>query len=173
MNLGALSGLLTRAKALRASYYRIVDSRCVAEIDEIAHAVLYSWRYNPKGEFGVLYLSASPGCCWREKLKQVLGRATDLPPQSVGRFDVNLSKCLDITDTANRSMLAVTLDDLPRPSPFTPTQELARQARRSGFEAIIAPAAVGDDCHNLVVFKDKLTPPSSCTLDMGSIQSYP
>lgn len=151
----------------------MIDARYTAEIDEIAQTVLYSWRYNPKGEFGVLYLSSSPECCWREKLKQVHGRSDDLPPQAVGRFDCGLSKCLDLTEEASRGALSVSLDELLRPADFTTTQSLARQARRAGFEAIIAPSAIGADCKTLVVFKDKLVPPSFCTLTAGSIKAYP
>lgn len=151
----------------------MIDARYSTEIDEIVHSVLYSWRYNPKGEFGVLYLSSSPECCWREKLKQVHSRASDLPPQAVGNFDCNLSKCLDLTDEASRDALAVALDELLRPADFTMTQSLSREARRAGFEAIIAPLAIGTDCRSLVVFKDKLVPPSYCTLTPDSITAYP
>lgn len=151
----------------------MIDARYTAEIDETAHTVLYSWRYNPKGEFGVLYLSSSPECCWREKLKQAQGRASDLPPQAVGGFDNNLSKCLDLTDEACREGLAVGLDDLIQPADFEMTQKLASQARRAGFEGIIAPSAIGADCRTLVVFKDKLVPPSYCTLAPNSIKRYP
>ena len=151
----------------------MIDARRTVEIDEIAHTVLYSWRYNPKGEFGALYLSSSPECCWREKLKQVQGRSADLPPQAVGRFDSNLSKCLDLTDEACRKALALTVDDLIQPADFATTQNLARQTRRAGFCALIAPSAIGADCRTLVVFKDRLAPPSYCTLTPNSIKPYP
>jgi hypothetical protein len=151
----------------------MIDARYTAEIDEIAHTVLYSWRYNPKGEFGALYLSSSPECCWREKLKQVQGRASDLPTQAVGRFDCRLSKCLDLTDAVCCKTLGIALKDLIQTADFTMTQNLARQARRSGFEAIIAPSAIGSDCRSLVVFKDKLASHSHCTLMPNSIKTYP
>ena len=173
MNLAGLAALLTRAASADKTYYRMIDARYVEEIDEIAHTVLYSWRYNPRGEFGALYLSSSPECCWQEKLKQVRGRARDLSPQAIGRFDSNLSKCLDLTDTACRKALAVALEDLIQPAEFAATQSLAREARRAGFEAIIAPSAIGANCKTLVVFKDKLVPPSYCTLTRNSIKPYP
>lgn len=173
MNLAGLAALLTRGAAADKAFYRMIDARHVAEIDETAQTVLHSWRYNPKGEFGVLYLSSSPECCWKEKLKQVHGRASDLAPQAVGRFDCNLSKCLDLTDAACRKALSVAVDELIQPADFTPTQSLAREARRAGFEAIIAPSAIGVDCKTLIVFKDKLVPPAYCTLTPGSIKPYP
>lgn len=173
MNLSAVAGLLPRAASLKKAYYRMIDARHMAEIDEIAHTVLYSWRYNPKGEFGVLYLSSSPECCWREKLKQVHGRAADLPPQVVGAFEVDLAKCLDLTHAACLTALTVSRDELVQPADFAATQDLARHARRAGFEAIIAPSAIGTDCRTLVVFKDKLVSPSYCVLKPGSIKAYP
>lgn len=173
MNTAGLSKLLTHPASVRKSYYRLVDARYVVEIDETAHTVVYSWRYNPKGEFGVLYLSSSPECCWREKLKQVQGNAADLPAQVIGRFDVRLSKCLDLTDPVSLKALAVDTGDLTEPSDFATTQELARQARRIGFEAILAPSAIGAECHSLVVFKDKLVSPGLCTLTADSVKPYP
>lgn len=150
-----------------------MDARYASEIDEIAHAVLYSWRYNPKGEFGVLYLSLSSECAYREKLKQVHGRKQDLSPQVVGTFSVNLTKCLDLTNQSIQQTLRVSPAQLINPSDFPLTQSIAREARNLGFEAIIAPSAVGEDCNSLVVFKDKLFPPSYCIYDAQSIRSYP
>lgn len=174
MKLAALDALLARPATLdKASYYRMVDARYAAEIDEIAHTVLYSWRYNPRGEFGVLDLSRSPECCWREKLRQVGGRAADLPPQSVGRFEARLSRCLNLNDAGVQAALSVAPAELASPSDFALTQELARQARAKGFEAILGPSAVGPDCHSLVVFKDKLAPPSYCVLAAGAVKAYP
>jgi hypothetical protein len=151
----------------------MVNARYANEIEEIAHTVLYSWHYNPKGEFGVLYLSISPECAYQEKLKQVHGRRSDLSSQVVGTFQVNLSKCLDLTAPSVRQVLKVAIDQLVDPSDFTMTQSIAREARKLGFEAIIAPSAVGEDCSSLVVFKDKLNPPSYCIYDAQSIRPYP
>ena len=97
------------------TWYRMIDARYTIEIDEIAHTILYSGRYNPRGEFAVLYFSSSPECCWREKLKQVQGRASDLPPQAVGRFDCNLSKCLEQSNTTSHTDLATILTTTNKP----------------------------------------------------------
>lgn len=173
MNLSALKNLLPGISPPSKIYYRLVHARYASEIDEIAHTVIYSWRYNPKGEFGVLYLSINPECAYWEKLKQVHGRKSDLSSQVVGTFQVNLSKCLDLTTPSILQTFRVSLDQLINPSDFTMTQSIAREARKLGFEAIIAPSAIGEDCNSLVVFKDKLTPPSYCIYDSQSIRSYP
>jgi RES domain-containing protein len=162
LNLSNLNKLLPGVSVPSKVYYRLVDARYALEIDEIVHTVLYSWRYNPKGEFGVLYLSISSECAYREKLKQIHGRKQDLSPQVVGVFKVNLTKCLDLTNSSFRETLNVSLDELINRYDFSLTQSIAREARKLGFEAIIAPSAVGENCSSLVVFKDKLVPPSYC-----------
>jgi hypothetical protein len=151
----------------------MVNDIYASEIDEIIHSILYSWRYNPKGEFGVLYLSVSPECAYREKLKQVSGRRQDLLPQVVGNFRVNLAKCLDLTNPSILKKIDISKEQLIIPFDFSITQVLAREARNLGFEAIIAPSAIGEDCSTLVVFKDKLNPPSCCILDEKSVHPYP
>jgi RES domain-containing protein len=150
-----------------------VNDIYASEIDEITHSILYSWRYNPKGEFGVLYLSVSPKCAYREKLKQVSGHEEDLLPQAVGSFRVDLARCLDLTNASFREKLGISREQLTLSFDFSMTQSIAREARNLGFEAIIAPSAIGTDCGTLVVFKDKLSPPSYCILDEKSIRPYP
>lgn len=173
MNFSTLKKLLPGISSPSKIYYRLVNVRYASEIDEIAHTVLYSWRYNPKGEFAVLYLSISPECAYREILKQVYGYKQYLRPQVVGDFRVNLTKCLDLTNPSLLQTLGVSTDQLINPSDFSLTQSIAREARNLGFEAIIAPSAVGEDCSSLVVFKDKLTPPSYCIHDEESVRSHP
>ncbi len=151
----------------------MLDARFAAGIDETAQTVLYSWRYNPKGEFGVLYLSKSRECAYQEKLRQVHGRAGDLPPQVTGSFRAHLSRCLDLNDAACRRKLQIELEPLIDTSDFSVTQGIAREARRLGFEAIIAPSVVGEACHSLVVFKDKLSPPAYCVCEPESVKPFP
>ena len=173
MNLSALNDLLPGAAPPAELYFRLVGAEYASQMDEIAQTVLRAWRYNPRGEFGVLYLSSSPECAYREKLKQVFGKKGHLKPQVVGRFSVNLSKCLHLTNPDCLATLAVTREQLIDPTDFSVTQGIAREARRIGFEAILAPAAIGEDCHSLVVFKDKLSPPASCICETASIRPYP
>ena len=172
MNLAGLSSLFPGKPVISAKYYRIVGAHRIKEIDEIGHTLFYSWRYNPKGEFGVLYLSSTPECAYMEKLKQVYGKPDNLKPQVVGTFSININKCLNLTSVICCKQLGVILEQLIDPYNFYVTQEIAREARNAGFEAIIAPSAVGEDCHSLVVFKDKLNPPSYCICQKASIKHY-
>lgn len=172
MNLSNLQQLLPGAACVQ-TYYRIVHAKYAPEIDETAHTVLHSWRFSPKGEFGVLYLSSTSECAYRENLKKVQGRKGDLPPLVTGPFEVHLSRCLDLTNPSCQQTLGVSPEQLLDPTDFTLTQSIARQARKLGFEAILAPSAVGADCRSLVVFKDKLNPPSYCICDRTKIKPYP
>ncbi len=167
MNLAALKRLRPGVRPPQTRWHRMVDARRAGSIDETAQTVLRAWRWNPAGEFGVLYLSKSPDCCRREKLRQVGGDPGFLPPQIVGAFDVKLRRCLDLSAPEVLKALSLTREELIAPDDFAKPQSVARAARRLGFEAVIAPSAVGLDCATLVVFKDKLAPPSSCLLLPG------
>ena len=173
MKLSALRDLLPGDPPPATHYFRLVEKDYALQIDETAQTVLRAWRYNPRGEFGVLYLSSRPECAYREKLKQVFGKKHYLKPQVIGQFAVNLTKCLDLTQAACLVQLGLTREELIDPSEFSSPQAIAREARRIGFEAILAPAAIGEDCHSLVVFKDKLSPPASCICETASIRPYP
>lgn len=164
MNLAALKRLRPGVRPPQTRWYRMVDSRWADSLDETAQTVLRAWRWNPAGEFGVLYLSKSADCCRREKLRQVGGNLDFLRPQVIGEFKASLRHCLDLTSTKTLKALNLTREELVAPDDFTKPQAVARAARRLGFEALIAPSAVGLDCATLVVFKDKLAPPSSCVL---------
>lgn len=172
MNLSHLADFLPGIFPPDDIYYRLVNVQYVSEMDEIIHSIHYSGRYNPKGEFGVLYLAISLDCAFREKLRQVYGRKGDLPPQRSGAFSVSM-RCLDLRQNAILKRLEISKQDLINPADYTIPQTLAREARKLGFEGILAPSAIGDNCHNLVVFKDKLNPPSHCILDPKSIRPYP
>ena len=142
----------------------MVDARYKDSVDETAQTVLHAWRWNPAGEFAVLYLSKDADCCMREKLRQIGGNPNFLPPQFVGMFDVKLWHCLDLTSPKVLKALGLTREELISPDDFTKPQAVARAARQAGFEALIAPPAIGENCETLVVFKDKIAPPSSCIL---------
>lgn len=173
MKLDALTSWLPGSPPPATEYFRLVSADYASGIDEIAQTILHSWRYNSKGEFGVLYLSIRPECAYRELLKRVFGKKQNLRPLVIGRFRIHLGKTLDLRDLGCRQTLDVTLEQLIDPTDFSVTQSLASEARKLGFEGIIAPSAIGEDCHNLVVFKDKLTPPSFCICDANSIRPYP
>jgi hypothetical protein len=87
-----------------------VEKDYALQIDETAQTVLRAWRYNPRGEFGVLYLSSQPECAGTGRnFKQVFGTKKHyLKPQVVGQFAVNLSKCLHLTNADCLTKLGVT-----------------------------------------------------------------
>lgn len=170
MNLTALAGLMPGKRAPSHNYYRMVNEADASTIDEIGFSLLRGWRYNPKNDFGVLYLSVSPKCAYQEKLKQVGGRQQDLLPQVVGKYNASLNKCLDLSDASVLASLEISVEDLVHPDDYSSPVAISREARRLGFEAIIAPSAIGADCSSLVVYKDKLNPPSYCKLE--DIQKY-
>ena len=158
---------------ISSTYCRVVDKLHEAVINETSQTVLYAGRYNPKGEFAVLYLAARPECGYREVMQRVGNKEHLLKPRIVGTFEVQLTRCLDLINEESRRVLEVTLEDLTTLGQYKITQAIAREARAIGFEAVLAPSAVGKDCHNLVVFNDRLDSGSSCRLVPKSVRSYP
>jgi RES domain-containing protein len=168
LNLAALEKILPGARK-HLSAYRMVNADFASSIDEIGNSILFGGRYNPKGEFGVLYLALTAQCCLKEKIKQAGGK-THLRPQVLGTFEINIEHGLDLTDEKNLTKLEIDRARLTDPSDFTEPQALAREARRIGFEALIVPSAIGSECTNFVIFKDKLGRKSFC--ETKDIKSY-
>lgn len=165
MNLAAVQPLLPGVACPHKTYYRAVSKEFASGIDDIGPSFLVGWRYNPKHEFGVLYLAVSPECCALERGRQFGGGAEVFRPFVTGRFKVDIRRCLDLTHKDVRRALDIDREDLLAGDDYALPQSIAREARRVGFEAIIAPSAASDRCVNLVVFKDKLAPPSFCLLE--------
>jgi RES domain-containing protein len=163
MNLGAIRSLLPGIPTPTNTYFRVVSDAFAASIDDIWPSFHHGWRFNPKNEFGVLYLAISKRCCSLERLRQFRGDERGLAPLIVGEFKVNIARCLDLTSTTFLKKLGITTQELLSED-FALPQSVAREARSAGFEAIIAPSAASEECQNLVVFKDRLTPPSFCLL---------
>jgi len=150
----------------------MLDRRFGSKMDEISPSLIYGGRYNEAGEFGVLYLTVNPPCAYAELLKQVDGMKEDLPALVVGTFRVELRKCLDLTDPQVRENLGIRLADLTVPADFDLTHRISKTVRQAGFEALVVPSAAHADCKNVVVYKDKLLPPSFCIFDAESVQPY-
>jgi len=165
VNLAAVQTLFPGVEAPRKSYYRVIGKEFAATIDDIGPSFLNGGRFNPKHEFGVLYLSVSPACCNQERARQFPAGTGFFRPFVTARFRVDLRRCLDLTRPEFLEDLAVQRADLLMDNDYVLPQAIAREARRVGFDALIAPSAASDRCQNLVVFKDKLTPPSYCLLD--------
>lgn len=135
-----------------------------ADLDQtLAHAEALGGRYNPPGEFGAVYVSATRGDALRELDRRVarvgLERA-DLLPRLLLTLELRVERLLDLTDEAVRKEWGVDLDDLIRDTDYTRCREVARSARRAGFEAIRFPSFEGHGV-NYAVFLDRLKPGSS------------
>ena len=173
MKLVAIKGLLPGIHSPGENYFRMVNQAYVSTIDDIGPSFLYGGRFNPRNEFGVLYLSSSQDCAFMERLRQVKGRKDDLLPQTGAAFHVRIQKCLNLLNAAVLKTLGISPGDLVRDSDFAVPQSVSREARNVGFEALLAPSAAGEECSTLVVFKDKLSPPSFCALRQASVKPYP
>jgi RES domain-containing protein len=122
-------------------------------------------RYNSAGTFGVLYLSCDIHTSFEEIKKYLLRHGfevdTLLPCIIVG-IKVNLNCVLNLTDANMRRRLGIAKQSLIAPdwemrqdldSEEALTQQIGRQAREAGFEAILVPSAVWRG-NNLNVFPD-------------------
>lgn len=165
MNLSAIRSFLPGVESPRKRYYRVVSKAFESNIDDIGPAFLHGWRYNPKQEFGVLYLSITEECCVRERQRHFNVGADAFKSLVTGVFRVDVKKCLDLTAAAVLEGIGVNQEELLLENDFAVPQAVAREARSAGFEALIAPSAAGRECQSLVVFKDKLNPPSFCIFD--------
>src|SRR5262245_61364168 len=121
------------APLARGLYHRLIVSDFADAIDEIGPSMLHGGRYNPAGEFGVLYLTVSIDCGMAEMVKRVFGNHAALPPLSVGDFQVSLQRHLDLTDAEIQKELGVNVSKLTDPADYGLTQRLARSARQAGF----------------------------------------
>ena len=139
---------------------------------EIWPSQLFGWRFNPKGEFGALYLSENADTCVKEVNRHVPDvRAFQDRPRILGTIRVALQKCLALTDPKVLSALGVTEESiLPDDSPES--IQIAREARLAGFEGILYHSAVDRKCSNLAVFKDVLMPKSSVACEQVKLLSY-
>jgi RES domain-containing protein len=171
MNLSVVSRLLPGTPSPGATYYRVVDKEFAGEMDHIGPSRAKDDRYSPEKEFGVLYLSNNPQCALKERMKKGAeeGRRR-VPPQALGEFHVQLARCLDLTDANIRSLLNVSFRDLINPTDYSVTQDISREARRVGFEAILAPSAVDPKCVTLAIYKDQIRPPSFCIFNQQKVK---
>ncbi|MEX1257110.1 MAG: RES family NAD+ phosphorylase [Gemmatimonadota bacterium] len=133
---------------------------------EVSDAVLEAsrrvgGRMNPQGEFGALYLALEIETAVRELLRkaELAGiPVEDLVPRVVMTVEIRLSRLLDLTDAEVRTEWGLSEDDLASPD-HEACHQVARAARRSGYEAILFPSATGTGT-NLTVFLDRLHPGS-------------
>lgn len=127
------------------------------------HAAALGGRYNPPGEFGAVYASASRDDALRELDRRAarLGlERSDLLPRVILTLELRVEHLLDLTDATLRAEWGASLEDLTHDTDYRRCHEIARSARRAGYEAVRFPAFDGDGV-NCAVFLDRLKPGSS------------
>lgn len=129
-------------------------------------ALLNCFRYNVIG-CPALYFADSAVLALEEHLQirdefQIL----EFTPRSVWTVRVRLERVLDLTDDDVLRRVRVSrtsLTDAYSRDPGNPsiTQIVAKQARRSGIQGILAPSAIVRSHTNLVVFRDNVEDPDA------------
>ena len=132
-------------------WHRFVAESHKGGADGDQGAFEYGGRYNPRREFGALYLSDSAAACAAEMRRRPGVRTRYWH----ARIRTVLRRALDLTDAAIRARLRLAEADLVSKD-WSLTHDVARAARRAGFDALIVPSAAGRH-HNLVVFKDLMS----------------
>jgi RES domain-containing protein len=113
-------------------------------------------RYNPPGEFGVLYLSENEKVSVAERLR----KGESPYPMTLAEIEVNLSEVLDLTDDTHVKRLGINKGDLLRVTgnvayDYGITREIASRARAKGIEGLLVPSVTSKG-KNLVIFIDNL-----------------
>lgn len=124
-------------------------------------------RFNPRGEFGALYVSLDSATA-RAELKRRAARTgvapEDLLPRVLLVVVVELGRVLDLGDPEERARWGLDEGSLAGDD-HRPCQEVGRAARREGYEAILYPSVARPRGTNLVVFLDRLHPGSEVRVE--------
>ena len=116
-------------------------------------------RYNPPGEFPALYASLRESTAAAEKARSERLRGIDpeqYPPGEWWAYELALDfeSVLDLTDSKVLANLAIGQETLLGED-RTRTQQIAREARAAGFQALLVPSVAARGEKNLVVFTDR------------------
>jgi RES domain-containing protein len=143
--------------ALSITAFRVVR----AGLDPLAtsRSLKAGGRFNPPNEFGALYTSLNPKTAAQEVARGLRARGID-PEQFpegawwVYELEVSLEPVLDLTDVdvLQKSGLQ---GNLLTGSDVNLTREIAGEARKGGYEALLVPSAAVAGSKNLVIFLDK------------------
>ena len=115
-------------------------------------------RFNPRGEFGALYLAESQSVCEAE-----LSRKGIIPRKyHIGKIKAKLEKILDLTDKDAIKSLDINLDEIMEDN-FVISQALGRWAHSKGYDAIVYPSITGQG-KALCVFENSLEMGENITL---------
>ncbi|MBI2956710.1 MAG: RES family NAD+ phosphorylase [Acidobacteria bacterium] len=115
-------------------------------------------RYNPKDEFPALYVSLDEQTATAEKARNERLRGINPEEYAFGEWwayeiAFDLESVLDLTDGKVLANLGVEKSNL-QGQDRTLTHQIARDARASGFQALLVPSAATGGGKNLVIFTD-------------------
>lgn len=120
---------------------------------DVADPALTSGRYHRIGGLGVCYASSSETGAWAELFRH--HEAGGVSPFEVrrlmGRVRIRNIKVLDLTDHRVREAFRVSENDLTADD-LTRCQAIAEQARKAGYDGVLAPSAALDGQKTLAVF---------------------
>jgi len=139
-----------RPRQVHGVWHRFVEESYREDADSDRGALDHGGHYNPRGEFGALYLSDTEAACRAEMRHRVGIR----PRYWHAQIRVRLQKVLDLTDGSTVQKLGIVPTTLVSLDWLLP-QDVARATRAAGFNALIVPSAAGSH-RNVVVFKDLL-----------------
>lgn len=148
-----------RPRRVEGVWHRFVAELHKNDADSDQGALEHGGRYNPRREFGALYVSQSPAACRAEMQRRPGVRLRYWH----ARIKVRVTRVIDLTDPSTRDKLGIQEEELIS-SDWSLTQDLGRAARRAGFDALIVPSAAGD-YRNLVIFKDLLSDEETAAAD--------
>ena len=117
-------------------------------------------RFNPPHEFGALYASLQATTAAKEVARGLRQRGVDPAgfPESawwIYELEVTSESVLDLTDPEVLQKAGIQQGSLTG-ADISATQEIARQARTQGYEALLVPSAAAPGSKNLVLFVDRL-----------------
>ncbi len=117
-------------------------------------------RFNPPHVFGAIYASLEAQTAVQEVARGLRVRGIDpqqFPPAAwwCYELEVRLRAVLDLTDSAILRKVGLSADTLTG-SDLERTRQIAGEARRAGFEALLVPSAAAPGGRNLVILADRL-----------------
>lgn len=119
-------------------------------------------RFHPQGEFGAIYVACEEATALAEldhRAERTGIDRSEMLPRLMLTLHVRLQRILDLSDESTRTAWGTDLDEITRADDYVRCHEIARIARRDGYEAIRFPA-VGGAGENYAVFFDQLKPGS-------------
>jgi RES domain-containing protein len=170
-------------RPFRGVAYRVIGSRFLTSPLASAGSRLRGGRFNPPGEFEVLYVALGFATAFAERDAVLLTAAGVRATRAVRtgvllRLECRLAAVLDATDQRVRARLGVNLSDLLGPwlpwntaargrAPgVAPSQVLGRTIHASRrFEAILYPSTKDPTGRCLAIFPDRLRPGSSVAVN--------